>query len=132
MKPRKISCSTGARPCRSVIEAGKRATVRHGDEPAVRGISPRMIGAGDAPAAVAFASSSRREARCRQTLWKDVLTPSSPRIGDERFAEKIERMEVTGARYVTRVTEQLPAAAEDPLRLELEEFRIAVDPGGRG
>ncbi len=40
-------------------------------------------------------------------------------------------MEVTGRRYVTRVTKQLPAATEDPLRLQLEEFGVAIDPGGQ-
>src|SRR5437667_2686478 len=55
-----------------------------------------------------------------------LITPD-----DDGFTEEIERMKIPRPRHVVQVANELPALAKHSPFLDLEEFRVVVDPGGQ-
>ena len=112
------------------VEARIILLVRHADQPAVGGIGPAVIGAGQPPRAAAVAVDQPRAA-----VAADIGEGADPVVGaahdDDAFAEKLERPPVAGRRNVAGVADDLPGGPDQPLHLDGEIFGIVIDPAGQ-
>src|SRR5581483_904200 len=111
------------------VESLEVIALRHGEQAPVETVCPGVIGAGDPPPAVPSGLIEEPGRAVPASVVKAADLPVLAAQHDDALAEEIERVVVAAARHVVDVTDDLPARTEDELLLELEEFRVAVDPG---
>ena len=112
------------------VQPGIVALVRNSDQPAVEGVGPGVIGAGQPPRAARDAGHQPRAAVAADVREGSHLAVVAAK-DDDALAEIFDRPPVARGRNVAHVADDLPGRADHPLHLDLEIIRIAIDPAGK-
>src|SRR6185437_7403917 len=102
--------------------------LRHGEQPPVEAVRPRVIRTGDSTSTTALGPVEEPRGAVPAGVMEAADLAVFTANRDDALAQEVERMEVAAARHVVDVADDLPALAEDELPLQLEKLRVAVYP----
>ena len=115
---------------RSLVEIFKALPFRHAGQASVEAVAPGVIGAHQPVAARAARLGCDFGGAMAADIVEAAKCPRFIAQCDDPLAQHIQGDIVAGVWRVGDVTHNVPGLAKDLLALQLEELRVAIDPGG--